>query len=41
MIGALVVPPVGTGYLLPSQTSSLTSTLDAFNNGRLGPPHCQ
>ena len=41
LIGSLVVPPVGTGYLLPSQTSSLTSTLDAFNNGRLGPPHCR
>ena len=41
LIGSLVVPPVGTGYLLPSQTSSLTGTLDAFNNGRLGPQHCQ
>lgn len=42
LIGDLVVPPVGSGYLRPSVTSSLTSTLDSYNNGEFpgGPPHC-
>jgi hypothetical protein len=40
LIGSQVVPPLGIGYLAPSQTTSLTATLDAFNNGRLGPQHC-
>ena len=41
MIGQMVVPAVGTDYLLPSATANLTSTLDAFNNGKLGPQHCR
>lgn len=41
LIGSLVVPNVGLGSLLPSQTSSLASVLDAFNNGLLGTPHCR
>ena len=32
LIGALVVPPVGNGYLAPSTTSSLNDALDGFNN---------
>jgi hypothetical protein len=40
MIGNLVPPPIGSGYLKPSQTSSLVSTLDAYNNGKIGPGHC-
>ncbi|MCI0452585.1 MAG: hypothetical protein L0Z51_09390 [Candidatus Latescibacteria bacterium] len=40
MIGALVVPPIGGGYLHPSVTSSLTQTLDDYNNGITGPGHC-
>lgn len=32
-IGALVVPPVGSGHLSPSSTSSKTQKLDDFNNG--------
>jgi hypothetical protein len=40
MIGGLVVPPVGAGYLDPSTTSSLTQTLDDYNNGIIGPGHC-
>lgn len=40
MIGALVVPPVGTGYLSPGSTTSYTQTLDNFNNGIIGPGHC-
>jgi len=42
LIDGLVVPPIGSGYLSPSLTSSLINTLDAYNNGQLsaGPPHC-
>lgn len=42
LIGPRVVPPVGNGYLSPSSTSSLTTTLDNYNNGLApgGPPHC-
>jgi hypothetical protein len=34
LIGDLVVPPIGSSYLHPSSTSSLTQTLDDFNNDR-------
>jgi hypothetical protein len=40
MIGSLVVPPIGSGYLDPSDTSALTQTLDDYNNGVTGPGHC-
>jgi hypothetical protein len=40
MIGSLVIPPIGSGYLAPSQTSSTTQTLDDYNNGIIGPGHC-
>jgi len=40
LIGGLVVPPIGAGYLDPSDTSSLTQTLDDYNNGVIGPGHC-
>ena len=40
LIGALIVPPVGGGYLDPSLTSSLIQTLDDYNNGVIGPGHC-
>jgi hypothetical protein len=40
MIGALVVPPIGDGTLRPGSTSVLTARLDAFNNGDIGPGHC-
>lgn len=40
LIGALVVPPVGAGYLAPASTSGLTQTLDDYNNGIIGPGHC-
>ncbi|HEX5130924.1 MAG TPA: hypothetical protein VFX92_00405 [Candidatus Krumholzibacteria bacterium] len=39
-IGGLVVPPVGAGYIHPSQTSANTQTLDDYNNGIIGPGHC-
>ena len=43
LIGSLLIPPVGSGYLDPSTTSSIESTLDTFNNGNAvgGPSHCQ
>jgi len=40
LIGSLVVPPVGTGYLAPSSTSMTTQSLDDYNNGVTGPGHC-
>ena len=42
LIGALVVPPVGSDFLAPATTSALTGTLDQYNNGLYdgGPPHC-
>ncbi len=33
LIGNLVVPPVGGGFLAPSSTSSTTTSLDNWNNG--------
>jgi len=39
-IGALVVPPVGAGYLDPATTSANAHTLDDWNNGITGPGHC-
>ncbi len=36
LIGSLVVPPVGGGFLAPSSTDALTQMLDDYNNGRLG-----
>jgi hypothetical protein len=40
MIGGLVVPPIGNGYLPPSQTSALTEILTEYNEGTIGPGHC-
>jgi len=41
LIGSLIVPPTpGFGSLPTSSTSSLTQTLDDFNNGITGPGHC-
>jgi len=42
LIGGNVVPPVGSDSLAPSATSSLTCTLDIYNNGCSagGPLHC-
>lgn len=41
MIGSLVVPPVGSGFLHPSTTSTLNDKLDAYNRGVIGPGHCE
>jgi hypothetical protein len=40
LIGSLVVPPVGSGYLAPRLVCTLTQTLDDFNNGSSGPEQC-
>jgi hypothetical protein len=41
LIGSLVVPPIGGGFLSPGSTSGYTSTLTQYNNGLLGPTHCE
>lgn len=40
LIGGLVVPPVGSGYLATSTTSSLNTALTGYNEGITGPGHC-
>jgi hypothetical protein len=40
LIGGLIVPPVGSGYLDPSAVTTVKDTLDGYNNGLLGVPHC-
>ena len=40
LIGALVVPPVGTGFLAPAATSTLNDALADYNEGKTGPGHC-
>lgn len=41
LIGGLIIPPVGPGFLPASTTSSLTAVLDSYNNGLTGPGHCE
>jgi hypothetical protein len=41
MIGGLIVPPIGNGYLSPGQTGNLTDTLTEYNEGTIGPGHCE
>jgi len=36
LIGGLVVPPIGGGFIAPSSASGLTATLDDYNNGKSG-----
>ncbi len=40
LIGSQVIPPIGSGFLSPGSTISLTTTLDNFNQGITGPGHC-
>jgi len=40
MIGSLVIPSIGSGYLSPASTSAYTQALDQYNNGITGPGHC-
>jgi hypothetical protein len=41
LIGGLVVPPVGAGSLPNAATSALIATLTSYNEGAIGPGHCQ
>src|SRR5439155_26672808 len=38
LIGNLVIPPIGDGYLRPRDVSGLADTLDDYNEGRLCAP---
>lgn len=40
VIGDLVVPPGGSGYLAPGATWGITETLTGYNEGAIGPGHC-
>jgi hypothetical protein len=40
LIGDLVIPPVGSGFLLPRQTASYVSILTQYNEGFLCSPSC-
>jgi cysteine-rich repeat protein len=41
LIGNLVVPPVGAGFLaVGGNTTALAQALDDFNTGKTGPGHC-
>ena len=40
LINGLVVPPVGSGFLSPDDTSALVDALTDFNEGTTGPGHC-
>ncbi|HSE64836.1 MAG TPA: hypothetical protein VLG15_14605 [Thermoanaerobaculia bacterium] len=40
LIGSLVVPPGGSGYLSLEKTWGLTQLLTGYNEGAVGPGHC-
>jgi hypothetical protein len=40
MIGSLVAPPVGNGFLAPGDVSALVNALAEYNEGAIGPGHC-
>lgn len=40
LIANKVCPPIGIGMLPPGQASAMITTLDNYNNGLLGVPHC-
>jgi hypothetical protein len=40
LIGALIVPPLGSGYLDPGITAAYTAILAGFNEGATGPGAC-
>ena len=41
LIGSLVVPPSGAGFLDPAVTSALNDALTSYNEGLTGPGHCE
>jgi hypothetical protein len=40
LVGSLICPPVGSGFLSPSSVNTVSNGLDDYNNGRTGPGHC-
>jgi hypothetical protein len=40
LIGTLIVPPIGNGFLSTGTTSTLTNALENYNLGVTGPGHC-
>lgn len=40
LIGGLVCPPLGTGFLSSASVSALNAALTAYNEGTTGPGHC-
>jgi hypothetical protein len=40
MIGSLVVPTIGSGYLDPADVDTDAQALDSYNNGNTYVPHC-
>lgn len=40
LIGGLISPPVGAGFLSPSSTSALIDALSQYNQGNTGPGRC-
>ena len=40
LIGNLVIPPVGSGFLAQSATSTLVTALTNYNEGATDPGHC-
>jgi hypothetical protein len=40
LIGTLIVPPIGNGFLTSGATSTLTNALEDYNLGVFGPGHC-
>lgn len=40
LIGNLIVPPIGTGYLSPADVSAYVQALTEFNEGTTGPGSC-
>jgi hypothetical protein len=41
LIGDLVIPPVGTGYLAPRDVAALAGLLGQYNEGMLCAPSCE
>jgi hypothetical protein len=41
LIGDLVIPPVGTGFLRPRDVSALADVLEQYNEGELCAPSCE
>jgi hypothetical protein len=40
LIGGLVCPPIGAGWLDPATVSATAQALDSYNNGQTTVPHC-